>query len=135
MNDLTFKLVGYFFSLILKNFWLKNIAFEFSSTEVFFHPWHFPFLFEYEQLDFFIDNIWCIYLVHPGEGNGNPLQYSCMENSMDRGTWQATVHGVAKSQPQLNTSAHIWCICLVQYLLVHLILVGSRCGKILILKL
>ena len=33
-----------------------------------------------------------------GEGNGNPLQYSCLENSMDRGTWQATVHGVAKSQ-------------------------------------
>ena len=34
----------------------------------------------------------------PGEGNGNPLQYSCMENPMDRGTWQATVHGVAKSR-------------------------------------
>ena len=32
----------------------------------------------------------------PGEGNGNPLQYSCLENSMDRGAWQATVHGVAK---------------------------------------
>ena len=34
----------------------------------------------------------------PGEGNGNPLQYSCLENPMDRGTWWATVHGVAKSQ-------------------------------------
>ena len=33
----------------------------------------------------------------PGEGNGNSLQYSCMENSMDGGTWQATVHWVAKS--------------------------------------
>ena len=33
----------------------------------------------------------------PGEGNGNPLQYSCLENSMDRGAWQAIVHGVAKS--------------------------------------
>ena len=31
----------------------------------------------------------------PGEGNGNPLQYSCLENSMDRGAWQATVHGVS----------------------------------------
>ena len=31
----------------------------------------------------------------PGEGNGNPLQYSCLGNSMDRGTWWATVHGVA----------------------------------------
>ena len=34
----------------------------------------------------------------PGGGNGNPLQYSCLENSMDRGAWWATVHGVAKSQ-------------------------------------
>ena len=32
-----------------------------------------------------------------GEGNGNPLQYSCLENSTDRGAWQAIVHGVAKS--------------------------------------
>ena len=31
-----------------------------------------------------------------GEGNGNPLQYSCLENSMDRGAWQARIHGVAK---------------------------------------
>ena len=34
----------------------------------------------------------------PGEWNGNPLQYSCLENSMDKGAWRATVHGVAKSQ-------------------------------------
>ena len=33
----------------------------------------------------------------PGGGNGNPLQYSCLENPMDRGTWQATVHGVTES--------------------------------------
>ena len=33
----------------------------------------------------------------PGDGNGNPLQYSCLENSMDRGAWQAAIHGVAKS--------------------------------------
>ena len=38
----------------------------------------------------------------PGERNGNPLQYSCMGNPMDRETWQATVHGVAKSQPWLK---------------------------------
>ena len=37
-----------------------------------------------------------------GEGNGNPLQYSCLENPMDRGAWWATVHRVAKSQTQLN---------------------------------
>ena len=40
----------------------------------------------------------------PGEGNGYPLQYSCLENSMDRGAWQATVHGVAKSQTGLTTN-------------------------------
>ena len=38
----------------------------------------------------------------PGEGNGNPLQYSFLENSMDTGAWQATVHGVAKSPTQLS---------------------------------
>ena len=38
----------------------------------------------------------------PGEGNGHPLQYSCLENSTDRGAWWAKVHGVAKSQTQLN---------------------------------
>ena len=37
-----------------------------------------------------------------GEGNGNSLQYSCLENSMDGGAWWTTVHGVAKSQMQLN---------------------------------
>ena len=37
-----------------------------------------------------------------GEGNGTPLQYSCLENSMDRGAWQTTVHGAAKSQTQLS---------------------------------
>ena len=38
----------------------------------------------------------------PGEGNGNSLQHTCLKNSMDRGTWQATVYGVAKSQTQLS---------------------------------
>ena len=38
-----------------------------------------------------------------GEENGNPLQYSCLENPTDRGTWQATVHVVGKSQMRLNT--------------------------------
>ena len=38
----------------------------------------------------------------PGEGNGNPLQYSCLENPMDRGAWWATVHGVMKSRTQLS---------------------------------
>ena len=38
----------------------------------------------------------------PGEGNTNPLQYSCLENSTDRGAWQSTVHGVAKNQTGLS---------------------------------
>ena len=38
----------------------------------------------------------------PGEGHGNPLPYSCLENPMDRGTWQATVCGVPKSRTQLK---------------------------------
>ena len=43
----------------------------------------------------------------PAEGNGNQLWYSCLENSTDRGSWQAIVHGAAKSQTQLNDQAHI----------------------------
>ena len=38
----------------------------------------------------------------PGEGNGNPLQYPCLENLMDRGTWWAAVHGVTKSWARLS---------------------------------
>ena len=38
----------------------------------------------------------------PGGGHGNPLQYSCLENPMDRGAWSATVHGVSKSQTRLK---------------------------------
>ena len=46
----------------------------------------------------------------PGEGNGNPLQYSCLEDSMDRGVWWATVHGVARVRYWLSdqtTTTHL----------------------------
>ena len=44
----------------------------------------------------------------PGEGNGNPLQYSCLENSIDGGAWWATVHGVIKSQTRLSNFTSIF---------------------------
>ena len=44
----------------------------------------------------------------PKEGNGCPLQYSCLENPMDRGTWQATVHGVSKRQDWATEHTHIY---------------------------
>ena len=43
----------------------------------------------------------------PGEGNGKPLQYSCLKNSTDRGAWWATVRGVVKSQTQLSNGARM----------------------------
>ena len=49
----------------------------------------------------------------PGVGNDSPLQYSCLENSMDRGTWQATIHGAAvsdmteHSSSSMNTGVHV----------------------------
>ena len=46
----------------------------------------------------------------PGEGNGNPLQYSCLKNPLDKGAWWATVHGVTKSQTRLSmhTQMRVW---------------------------
>ena len=41
------------------------------------------------------------------EANGDPLQYSCLENLMDRAAWRATVHGIAESQTQLSTHTHL----------------------------
>ena len=46
----------------------------------------------------------------PGGANGNPLQYSCLENPMDGGAWWATFHGVTKSQTQLSDWAHTWAL-------------------------
>ena len=55
----------------------------------------------------------------PGEGNGNPLQYSCLENPMDRGAWWATVHGVSKSWTRLSdfTSLSLNTIYNISYIL------------------
>ena len=43
----------------------------------------------------------------PGEGNGNPLQYSCLKNSMDRGAWQATVHRLTQSRTRLSACTRV----------------------------
>ena len=53
----------------------------------------------------------------PGEGNGNPLQYSCLENPMDGGAWWATVHGVAKSWTRLSESLVVVVVVVVVLLL------------------
>ena len=45
---------------------------------------------------------------YPGVGNGNPLQYSCLENSMDRGAWWATIPGAAKSKARLSAHTRSW---------------------------
>ena len=52
-------------------------------------PWKTYFMIKFHRL-------------HTGEGNGTPLQYSCLENPMDRGAWWAAVHGVAKSRTRLS---------------------------------
>ena len=62
---------------------------------------------EYIQTDRYrqINRYTCIYIyicICVGEVNGTPLQYSCLENPMDKGAWQAAVHGVAKSQTRLS---------------------------------
>ena len=48
----------------------------------------------------------------PGEGNGNPLQYSCLENPMEGGAWWATVHGVTKSRTRLSDFTFTFTFCL-----------------------
>ena len=62
----------------------------------------------------------------PGEGNGNPLQYSCLENPMDRGAWRATVHGVTKSWTQLKRlSTHSTHTHTYRYVYVYDIYIGD----------
>ena len=59
----------------------------------------------------------------PGEGNGNPLQYSCLENPMDGGAWLATVHGVAKSRTRLSDSLSLSNNKYMFYILIDLYIV------------
>ena len=54
--------------------------------------------------------------ISPGEGNGNPLQYPCLENPMDSGAWWATVHAVAKSQTRLSDFTSVGPDALIAYI-------------------
>ena len=56
---------------------------------------------------------WYMYILYIGVGNGNPFQYSCLGNLMDRGTWWATVHGVTESDTTEHTQTHIKWICII----------------------
>ena len=51
----------------------------------------------------------------PGERNGNPLQYSCLENPMDRGAWWATVHGVATSWARLSNLTYLLIMYIIAF--------------------
>ena len=54
----------------------------------------------------------------PGEGNGNPFQYSCLDNPMDRGAWRATVYGVTKRWTRLKQlSTHIHHLCMYVFIM------------------
>ena len=81
----------------LSDFWLSLRAGP--ETSVFFTKLHFACGLSAPAL---VEKIswWCSGVI--GEGNGTPLQYSCLENPMDRGAWWAAVHGVAKSQTRLS---------------------------------
>ena len=70
----------------------------------------------------------------PGGGNGNPLQYSCLENPMERGAWGTTVHGVTKSQTwlkRLNVHTHTYmlCVCVCVCVCVCMCFPGGPSGK------
>ena len=74
------------------NIWIERINNSFWQQEDF-------------ELELGLAGLWYIYHdIHSksGEGNGNPLQYSCLENPMDRGAWGAIVHGVTESQTRLS---------------------------------
>ena len=62
--------------------------------------WKIPWMEEPGRLQSMGSSLSCHFILH--EGNGNPLQYSCLENPMGGGTWQAAVHGVAEGRTQLS---------------------------------
>ena len=87
-------------------------TFNFQQFESDISWWFFSYSFTYLTfIYFFFLSPVCLTLF--GEGNGNPLQYSCLENPMDRGAWWAAVHGVPRSRTRLSDFTlffSLWCI-------------------------
>ena len=63
-----------------------------------------------------------------GRGHGNPLQYSCLENSMDRGAWKATVHGISKELDMTDGLSNLFSCCMPDTALAHLNLRSTKRG-------
>ena len=61
----------------------------------------------------------------PGEGNDNPLQYSCLENPMDRGSWWAVVCGVANSQTRLSTNTFTFSLLIIRSIMIDMYLLSD----------
>ena len=95
---------------------------SFNSSEV--HAQVMPV----SKTNFQIQTAWkVLHSANCGEGNGNPLQYSCLENPRDRGAWQAAVHGIVRvghnlvsKPPPLITLLHV-CVCAYAYVYYHLV--------------
>ena len=64
---------------------------------------------------------------YPGEGNGDPLQYSCLENSMDRGAWQAKAHGVAELDATEQISLYSTMLCVIDKIFYWFCFSGEHC--------
>ena len=86
-------------------FCMMYSAYKLNKQNDNIQPWHTPFPIRSQPVvpcTVLTIASWPTYRFLPGEGNGNPLQYSCLKNPMDRGAWQAIVHGVTKSRTQLS---------------------------------
>ena len=82
---------------------------ERKEKKPYFSPSPTPFFFSF-SLQQIPPSFYFLHIKGHGEGNGNPLQYSCLENSVDRGAWWAAVHGVAQSQTWLKQLSMHACI-------------------------
>ena len=79
----------------------RTTAYSYFTSRTIPGPWKCIFNWNEDSNIFHMSNFHCCQCLY-GEGDGTPLQYSCLENPMDRGAWQAAVHGVSKTQPRLS---------------------------------